>query len=74
MVEYRYFISPDLKGTWSASIIDDTKFGHTRWNIVGEHTQAINDSLTIKAKVDQVSDQDFLKDFGLTMLQRAKIP
>lgn len=71
-VEYRYFISPGLKGMWSASIIDDSKFHHTRWNITGEHTQAINDSLTIKAKVYQVSDQDFLEDFGLTTLERAE--
>jgi LPS-assembly protein len=71
-VEYRYFTSPGMKGFWAASIIDDTKFGHTRWNIVGQHTQAINDGLTIKANVYQVSDQDFLKDFGLTVLQRSE--
>ncbi len=70
--EYRYFISPGLKGTWDASIIDDAKFGHTRWNIVGEHTQAINDSLTIKANVYQVSDHQYLEDFGLTVLQRSE--
>ncbi|HUJ88718.1 MAG TPA: LPS assembly protein LptD [Syntrophorhabdales bacterium] len=71
-VEYRYFTSPGLKGAWSASIIDDAKYGHTRYNIVGEHTQAINDSLTIKSKIYQVSDQDYLKDFGLTTLQRSE--
>ncbi len=72
MVEYRYFISPSFRGQWAASIIDDTMFKHTRWNIVGEHTQAINDSLTLKAKVYQVSDQDYLKDFGITTLQRSE--
>ncbi|HVN25681.1 MAG TPA: LPS assembly protein LptD [Syntrophorhabdales bacterium] len=70
--EYRYFVSPELKGQWGASIIDDQEFHHTRWNIVGEHVQAVNNSLTLKARVYQVSDQDFLKDFGLTTLQRAE--
>ncbi len=70
--EFRYFISNELKGIWSASIIDDREFGHYRYNIKGEHEQVITPSLTLKSKVDYVSDQDYLKDFGLTTLERSE--
>jgi LPS-assembly protein len=70
--EFRYFISNELKGIWSASIIDDRDFGHYRYNIKGEHEQAITSSLTLKSKINQVSDQDYLKDFGLTTLERSE--
>jgi LPS-assembly protein len=70
--EFRYFISNELKGTWSASIIDDRDFGHYRYNIKGEHEQVITSSLTLKSKIDYVSDQDYLQDFGLTTLERSE--
>jgi LPS-assembly protein len=70
--EFRYFISNELKGMWSASIIDDREFGHYRYNIKGEHEQAITPSLTLKSKVNYVSDQDYLKDFGLTAIERSE--
>ncbi len=70
--EFRYFISDKLKGAWSASIIDDRDFGHYRYNIKGEHQQALTSSLTLKSKIDHVSDQDYVKDFGLTTLERSQ--
>jgi LPS-assembly protein len=70
--EYRYFTSEGLKGKWNASIIDDRDYGHSRYNIRGEHFQAITSSLNLKSKIDYVSDQDYLKDFGITTLERAE--
>ncbi len=70
-VEYRYFLKENIKGSWYASIIDDTKYGHTRYQIKGEHQQTFSD-MTFKTRINHVSDADYLKDLGRTVTERSE--
>jgi LPS-assembly protein len=69
--EYRYALTDTLKGEWYGSIIDDRDYGHTRYEVKGEHEQVIKD-LSLKSRVDYVSDIDYLKDFGDISLNRSE--
>ena len=71
-VEYRYNISESFKGAWYGTIIDDTKYGHTRYRVKGEHDQAIGKSLALKSNVDHGSDYKYLEDFGTSALERSE--
>jgi LPS-assembly protein len=71
-LEYRYAFTEDLKGTWYGEIIDDMKYNHTRYRIEGEHDQQIWKGLSLKSKIDYVSDKDYLIDFGQTALERSE--
>jgi LPS-assembly protein len=70
-VEYRYNLSENAKGTWYGSIIDDNKYGHTRYEISGQHEQTFGDA-TFKADITHVSDFQYLEDLGLTTAERSQ--
>ena len=70
-VEYRYTPSETTRGQWYGSIIDDKEYGHTRYQISGQHEQVFGDT-TFKADIDRVSDFDYLEDLGLTLNDRAE--
>lgn len=63
-VEFRYAIREDKQGILFASIVDDKKFHHTRYELRGEHKETISDSFTFKTNVHYTSDIDYLKDFS----------
>lgn len=69
--EYRYALTDTLRGEWYGSIIDDRDYKHTRYQVRGEHEQMIKD-LSLKSRVDHVSDIDYLKDFGETSSERSE--
>jgi LPS-assembly protein len=70
-VEYRYALSEHTKGVWYGSIIDDMKYGHTRYEIRGKHEQLFGD-MALKADIDHVSDFDYMKDFGRTFAETSE--
>lgn len=69
--EYRYALTDTLKGEWYGSIIDDTDYKHTRYQIKGEHEQMIKD-LSLKSRINYVWDIDYLQDFGETSAERSE--
>lgn len=71
-LEYRYAFTEDLKGTWQGAIIDDMKYNHTRYRIEGEHQQQAWKGLSLKSKIDYVSDYKYLEDFGTSALERSE--
>ncbi len=71
-VQYRYFIREDLKGELEGSIIDDTDYGHTRYQLKAKHEQVFFEDLKLKANIWHVSDNDYLKDFGKTIAERSE--
>lgn len=71
-VQYRYFIREDLKGQMEGSIISDDEYGGTRYQYKISHEQVFFQDLKFKANIWQVSDNDYLKDFGLTLAERAE--
>jgi LPS-assembly protein len=71
-VQYRYFVREDLKGELEGNIIDDTEYGHTRYQIKAKHEQVFFQDLKLKANIWHVSDNDYLKDFGTTIAERAE--
>lgn len=70
-VEYRYFLTENIKGSWYTSFIDDNKYGHSRYQIKGEHQQLFGD-MSFKTKINHVSDADYLKDLGRTVTERSE--
>ena len=68
--EYRYALSENTNGTWYGSLIDDSDYGHSRYELKGTHEQKIGD-LTLKADVRHVSDNDYLKDLGSSFVDRS---
>ena len=70
--QFRYALREDLKGNWDYSIIQDKDFDGTRWQLLGQHEQKFFDDLQLKANIRYVSDNDYLKDFGLTAVERSE--
>jgi LPS-assembly protein len=70
-VEYRYAPTETTHGFWYGSIIDDTDYGHTRYQIDGQHQQTFGD-INFKADVNHVSDNTYLEDLGATVTDRAQ--
>jgi LPS-assembly protein len=70
--EYRYALREDLKGQLEGNIIDDTKYGHTRYQYKIQHEQVFLKDFKLKANVWQVSDNDYLEDFGKTVMERSE--
>ncbi len=70
-VEYRYAPTETTKGFWYGSIIDDTGYGHTRYQIEGQHQQTFGD-INFKADVNHVSDYTYLEDLGATVNDRSQ--
>jgi LPS-assembly protein len=72
-VEFRYALREDLKGQWYSTIIQDKDEGDmTRWELKGQHEQKLGRDYTLKTKVDQVSDFNYVKDFGTTVAERSE--
>jgi LPS-assembly protein len=70
--EFRYALREDLKGAWYASIVSDKDYNNTRYQIKGTHEQVIGNDMVFKANINHVSDIDYLKDFGSTVLERSE--
>lgn len=70
--QYRYALREDLKGEIEANIIDDTDFGHTRYQVKAKHEQVFFKDLRFKANIWHVFDNDYLKDFGQTVQERSE--
>lgn len=70
--EFRYALTESTKGSWYGSIIDDTKFGHTRYQMRGEHEQVFFGDMSFKAEINHASDFDYLKDLGKTTVERSQ--
>jgi len=70
-VEYRYAPTETTKGFWYGSIIEDTKYDGTRYQIEGQHQQTFGD-MDFKADINHVSDFTYLEDLGLTTNDRAQ--
>jgi LPS-assembly protein len=69
--EFRYALSEDTKGSWFASIIQDKQYEGNRFQIKGLHEQLYKD-VTIKLNGNFVSDSDYIKDFGLSTVERSE--
>jgi LPS-assembly protein len=69
--EFRYNLTETTKGSWYGSIIDDKKYGGTRYEIAGRHEQTFGKDAVFKADVDHVSDYNYLQDLGLTAAERS---
>ncbi len=69
--EFRYALSEDFKGSWFASIIQDKTYEGNRFQIKGQHEQHYKD-VTIKLDGNYVSDSEYVKDFGLTTVERSQ--
>ena len=69
--EYRYYTSETTKGAWYASFIHDNKYDGDRYQIKGEHQQMFGD-MTFKTSINHVSDNLYLQDLGITLLERAE--
>lgn len=70
-VEYRYAPTETTNGFWYGSVLEDKKYGGTRYQIEGQHQQSFGD-INFKADVNRVSDFDYLEDLGLTTTERAQ--
>ena len=69
--EFRYALSEDFKGSWFASIIQDRAYDGNRFQIRGQHEQHFKDA-TIKLNGNYVSDNEYVKDFGLYTAERSQ--
>ena len=70
-IEYRYAPTETTNGLWYASILDDIEYGHTRYEIKGDHEQTFGD-INFKADINHVSDFDYLEDLGLNVTERSQ--
>ena len=70
-VEYRYAPTETTHGFWYGSAIDDTDYGHARYQIDGQHQQTFGD-INFKADVNHVSDNTYLEDLGATIVDRSQ--
>lgn len=63
-LEFRYAITDDNRGRLYSSIINDRKYGHSRYEIFSEQLLGLGRNSSIKAKINYVSDIDYLRDFA----------
>lgn len=68
--EFRYALREDMAGTWFGTIIDDDKYGNTRYQIKGRHEQVFFKDLQFKLDGNHVSDINYLEDFGQSPTER----
>lgn len=71
-VEFRYAPREDMKGIWDYSIIGDREYDGTRWQLRGQHEQIFMKDIALKANLRFISDDDYLKDFGMTAAERSE--
>ncbi|NLT23289.1 MAG: LPS-assembly protein LptD [Syntrophorhabdus sp.] len=70
--QFRYALREDLKGELEGNIIDDSDYGHTRYQVKAKHQQVFFKDLQLKASIWQVFDNDYLKDFGKSIQERSE--
>lgn len=70
--QYRYAIREDLKGELEGNIINDRDYGDVRYQLKAKHEQVFFKDLKLKANIWEVSDNDYLKDFGKTTTERSE--
>lgn len=68
--EFRYALREDLKGTLEASLLDDKKYGATRYRLQAEHEQLLPGTVRMVLQGEKVSDIDYLLDFGTSKEKR----
>jgi len=70
--EYRYFIREDFKGELEGNIINDNEYGDVRYQLKAKHQQVFFKDLKLKANIWDISDNDYLQDFGETVAERTE--
>ncbi len=70
--QFRYAPSEDFKGSWDYFVIQDKEYDGTRWQLRGKHEQKLYNDLQVKADIRQISDKDYLKDFGVDVAERGE--
>lgn len=70
--QFRYALREDLSGELEGNIIDDSDYGHTRYQVKAKHQQVFFKDLQLKASIWQVFDNDYLKDFGQSIQERSE--
>ncbi len=70
--EFRYALREDLRGELEGNIIDDSDYGHTRYQVKAKHQQVFFNDLQFKASIWHVFDNDYLKDFGQSIQERSE--
>ncbi len=62
-LEYRYAFSRDTRGQANVNFIDDQVYGKNRYSFFVEHEQVLPYDFYLKADINVVSDNDYLRDF-----------
>jgi LPS-assembly protein len=70
--QFRYALREDLSGELEGNIIDDSDYGHTRYQVKAKHQQVFFKDLQFKASIWHVFDNDYLKDFGQSIQERSE--
>jgi LPS-assembly protein len=70
--QFRYAPREDLKGSWDYFIMQDREYDGTRWQLRGKHEQKFFNDLQLKADIRYISDNDYLKDFGIDAPERGE--
>lgn len=70
-LEYRYAFSRETKGEWLVSYIQDTVVKRARAQLIGYHTQEVNPNLSIRSKINLLTDRTILSDLSNSGVLRA---
>lgn len=70
-LEYRYTYSQETQGEWLMSFIQDTVLDRSRAQLIGFHTQEVNPDLSIRSKVNLLTDRTILSDLSNSGVLRA---
>ncbi|HUL21717.1 MAG TPA: LPS assembly protein LptD [Thermodesulfobacteriota bacterium] len=62
-LEYRYAFGRETKGQANFNFIDDQDYGKNRYSVFVQHDQKLPYDFYLKADVNVVSDNDYLRDF-----------
>ncbi len=63
-IEYRYAFSRETKGQVNVNFIDDQEANKNRYSVFFQHDQKLPYDFYLKADVNVVSDNDYLRDFN----------
>ncbi len=63
-VEYRYILSRKAKGNWLVRTLNDTEVDRVRALITGSHVHQFNPDLSVRAKVNYVTDRTVFQDLS----------
>ncbi len=70
--QYRYAIREDFKGELEGNIINDNDYGDVRYQFKAKHDQVFFKDVRFKANIWEVSDNDYLEDFGESVTERSE--